>query len=90
MESLASSHPEDDVMVMLQEPPVVRPDTTQSSLQLNKSSHGESGSQAPHILYISHEPVQITGLYYGLVKFVQPIEPESDLFRVVHFNRASE
>lgn len=94
LESLAGSHPHDDVMVMLPEPVVVRslgnnPDTAPKSLQASKSARGESGSPTPHILYISHDPVQITGRYYGLVKFVQPIEPESDLFRVVHFNRAN-
>jgi len=94
LESLAGSHPEDDVMVMLQEPVVVQskgndPDTAPKSLQPSKSSHAESSFPTPYILYISHDPIQITGRYYGLVKFVQPIQPESDLFRVVHFNRAS-
>jgi predicted Abi (CAAX) family protease len=94
LESLAGSHPYDDVIVMLQEPVVVQPkgndpDTAQKSLNYRKSAHGESSFPTPHILYISHDPVQITGRYYGLVKFVQPIKPESDLFNVVHFNRAS-
>ena len=96
LESLAGSHPNNDVLVMLPEPVVVQPkgndqaDTSQSqSLQLSKSSHGESGSTTPYILYIAHDPVQVTGRYYALVKFLQPIKPGSDLFRVVHFNRAS-
>ncbi|MBW4640576.1 MAG: CAAX protease [Gloeocapsa sp. UFS-A4-WI-NPMV-4B04] len=94
LESLAGSHPHNDVMVMLPEPVVVQPSgndpgTAQNSLQPSKSSQGESGSPTPHILYISHDPVQITGRYYGLVKFVQPTQPGSDKFCVVHFNRAS-
>lgn len=76
LESLAGSHPNDDVIVMLQAPVVVQ----QSE---------ENSSPTPNILYIAHDPVQITGRYYALVKFVQPIQPESDLFRVVHFDRAS-
>ncbi|MBE9017931.1 CAAX protease [Chroococcidiopsidales cyanobacterium LEGE 13417] len=77
LESLAGSHPHDDVIVMLQEPVVVQ-------LQ------GNNPDTTPHILYISHDPVQVTGRYYGLVKFLQPIQPESDLFKVVHFNRVSK
>lgn len=74
LESLAGSHPHDDVMVMLPEPVAQQP----------------KGDRSPHILSISHEPVQITGRYYGLVKFVGPIEPESELFSVIHFNRATK
>ncbi|MBD2310036.1 CAAX protease [Chroococcidiopsis sp. FACHB-1243] len=77
LESLAGSHPHDDVMVMLPEPVVV-------------CSLGNDPDTTPHALYISHDPVQVTGRYYGLVKFVQPIQPESDLFKVAHFNRASK
>lgn len=80
LESLAGSHPVDDVMVKLQEPVIVHskdedPDTAKSP---------DNG----FILYISHDPVQITGRYYALVKFLQPI-PDSDLFGVVHYNQAS-
>ncbi|BAZ08487.1 hypothetical protein NIES4071_02920 [Calothrix sp. NIES-4071] len=76
LESLAGSHPDDDVMVMLPEPVVVQ----------HKSNEGD---ETPPILYISHEPIQITGRYVGLVKFIQPIGSGSDKFRVVHFNRVS-
>ena len=45
----------------------------------------------PHsVLRISREPVQITGRYYGLVRFVEPVESTHDLFEVVHFNPASK
>ena len=83
LESLAGSHPNDDVVVMLQEPIVVhdQADTPQRD--------AESGSSTPYILYITRVPVQITGRYYALVKFVHQTKPGSDLFRVVHFNRAS-
>lgn len=91
LESLAGSHPVDDVMVMLPQPVVVHSkendlDAAQKSLY-SKSS--QNNGFASHILYISHEPVQITGRYYALVKFVQPIEG-NELFSVVHFNRASK
>jgi predicted Abi (CAAX) family protease len=39
------------------------------------------------ILRISREPVQISGLYYGLVRFVAPVD--ADRYRVVHFSAAS-
>ena len=56
----------------------------------------EKGDDRP-IITISHEPVQITGRFYGLVKILQPLSsiPNKDLdsqfvqFRVVHFNRSS-
>lgn len=66
LESLAGARPNDDVIVMLQDPVV-----------------------AAATLFITHEPVQITGRFYGLVKILQPVREESDQFRVVHFNRAS-
>ena len=39
------------------------------------------------LLYIEREPVQISGRFYGLVKFVQP--KSGDRFEVIHFNRVS-
>ena len=72
LESLAGARPCDDMLVMLREPvEVVQPPAA-----------GE-----PTCLYISREPVQITGRYYGLVKFLAPTG--DDLFPVVHFNRAT-
>ncbi|PPS42218.1 CAAX protease [Chroococcidiopsis sp. TS-821] len=77
LESLAGSHPVDDVIVMLQEPVAVQ--------SIPNIGHANIAAYA---LCISHEPVQITGRYYGLVKFLQ-VESDSDLFRVVHFNSSS-
>lgn len=82
LESLAGSHPVDDMMVMLQEPVIVRSKDKDSDTASNKSYNDGIA------LYISHEPVQITGRYYALVKFRSPI-PDSELFEVVHFNLAS-
>ncbi|MCU0537576.1 MAG: CAAX protease, partial [Hydrococcus sp. Prado102] len=65
LESLAGSHPKDDIVVMLDEPLELTGDT----------------------IYIHSEPIQITGRFYALVKFVEAIS--SDEFRVVHFNIAS-
>ena len=87
LESLAGSHPNDDVMVILQEPVVVQPKGNEQADTPQRNA--QSGSSTPHILYISHDPVQITGRYYALVKFVQPTKPVSDLLEVVHFNRGS-
>ncbi len=92
LESLAGSHPDDDVIVMLQEQPVVQSkgDNSESqdqALQLNHSSQSEIFKP---ILHITREPVQITGRYYGLVKFLYPVESGSELFHVVHFNRTSK
>lgn len=40
-------------------------------------------------LAICHEPVQITGRYYGLVRVVEPLTATAERFRVVHFNPAT-
>jgi len=94
LESLAGSRPNDDVVVMLQDPVLVE--------------DRSRGNDCP-TLVISHEPVQITGRFYGLVKILlslvsipirdldhhstsivhQFTHRSSDQFRVVHFNRTS-
>lgn len=71
LESIAGSHPTDDVIVMLPDPVVVEQ------------------SAANRILRITHEPVQISGRYYGLVRFVRSMKPDGDRFLAVHFNRES-
>jgi predicted Abi (CAAX) family protease len=63
LESLAGAHPDDDMMVALPDPVRVEPSATASH-----SSH------YPITLRIAHEPIQITGLYYGLVTFLGPVE----------------
>jgi predicted Abi (CAAX) family protease len=64
LESLAGSHPRDDIIVMLAGEVIVEPGETTC-------------------LRIRNQPVQITGRYYALVRF---ISAEGDLYRVVHFN----
>ncbi len=66
LESLAGSHPVDDLIVMPDRRVEVRED----------------------ILYIDSTPIQITGRFYALVRFVQPIAG-TDRFQVMHFDRAS-
>jgi predicted Abi (CAAX) family protease len=77
LESLAGARANDDVIVMLREPVEVK------LVKENKNS-----SKVTETLYISREPVQISGRYYGLVKILSRVE-DSDRFRVVHFNRRS-
>ncbi len=85
LESLAGSRPQDDVIVMLSEPVMVEESRTKTS-----------DNQYLTTLYIYQEPIQITGRFYGLVKFLHPIDTQTDTqnnppeqFRVVHFNRIS-
>lgn len=73
LESLAGSHPVDDVVVMLSDPVAVQRSQPTSEI----------------ILFVDREPVQITGRSYGLVQFVAPVAPDSELFGVVHFDSAS-
>lgn len=72
LESLAASHPHDDLVVSLS-------DTVQIE---------QIGDEIS--LLISREPVQITGRFYGLVKILRPIQPGSDRYTVVHYNRQSQ
>jgi predicted Abi (CAAX) family protease len=74
LESLAGSHPVDDMVVMLNDPVEVE--------------DGDNAASMTTILRIHSQPVQITGRFYALVRFVQPIA-ETDQFRVVHFNRST-
>ncbi|NDJ17989.1 CAAX protease [Myxacorys almedinensis] len=66
LESLAASHPADDLIVMLEDPVEV---------------------DLP-ALYVHHPPSEITGRYYGLVRFDGAIA-RTDRFQVKHFNRAT-
>jgi predicted Abi (CAAX) family protease len=84
-ESLAGSLPADEVIVRLPEPVDVL----------------EGGPEAPGgqvILHTPHEPVQVTGRYYALVRFLGPEAPRAtgggapapaDRFRVVHYAAAA-
>lgn len=77
LESLAGSHPTDDLIVML---------TGRIEVRQNERQHA---SDAPHsALYIRQQPVEITGHYYGLVRFDAPISG-TDRFQVRHFNASS-
>lgn len=73
LESLAGSHPTDDLIVMLPDPLPLPP------------SPAPSLSPPLPILHIHHPPTEITGRYCALVQFVAPI-PDSDRFQVRHFN----
>ncbi|ERT06889.1 putative membrane protein [Lyngbya aestuarii BL J] len=75
LESLAGSHPVDDLIIMLEGGVTVEEEPTATS-------------NYPVTLRIYHTPIQITGRYYGLIQFVRPISG-TDQFRVVHFNPIS-
>jgi predicted Abi (CAAX) family protease len=47
-------------------------------------------SQPEITLKIDREPIVITGRFYGLVTIIGEITPNSDLFQVRHYNRASQ
>jgi predicted Abi (CAAX) family protease len=86
LESLAGSLPADDMIVMLQGEVLVE---TGNHASASDTVTSPSDSRLPAtILRISQEPVQITGRYYAIVRFLEPIA-ETDRFRVVHFNPTS-
>jgi len=69
LESLAGSHPNDDLIVMLEGAIAVEPSASLSY---------------PAILAIQQQPAQITGRYYGLVRFLR--STSADRYLVAHFN----
>jgi predicted Abi (CAAX) family protease len=75
LESLAGSHPRDDLIVMLA-----------GAVEVEFEADSDLANYP--ILRITQQPVEITGRYYGLVRFIGPIA-ESDRFQVRHFNRTS-
>ena len=81
LESLAGSHPVDDVVVALSDVEGVFPTT-----EILGRAEGALNETPPWTIRIASEPVQITGRYYGLVQFIQPVEQG---YHVVHFNRRS-
>ncbi len=74
LESLAGSHPVDDVIVMLDGTITVEEDPT--------------NSHYPITLRSLYTPIQITGRYFGLIQFIEPVDG-TDQFRVLHFNPVS-
>lgn len=72
LESLAGGRPNDDVIVGLFEPVVV--------------VENQSTDERPS-LTIKREPMQISGRFYALVRFIGPVQEDGEEFRVVHFNR---
>ncbi|MBF2026243.1 MAG: CAAX protease, partial [Oscillatoriales cyanobacterium C42_A2020_001] len=83
LESLAGAHPVDDITVMLDGQVEVE-EWESEGVEENPSPHTPAPLNS-HTLYITNTPIQITGRFYALVQFVQPITG-TDQFRVVHFN----
>ncbi|WP_448562757.1 CAAX protease [Trichothermofontia sp.] len=78
LESLAAAHPEDDVIVKLAGP-----------VRVMAADEYLDPETAYPTLFITQEPVQITGRFYGLVQIGAPVAKGSDCFAVRHFNRES-
>lgn len=81
LESLAGSRPTDDMVVMLNEPVEVEE-------MASEEVEDKRTNRTAMTLRIHSQPVQITGRFYALVKFLQPIVG-TDQFQVVHFNRVT-
>jgi predicted Abi (CAAX) family protease len=84
LESLAGSHPTDDLIVMLEGAIEVE----ESGVRSQPSGVESDASRSSVALYIRSQPVEITGRYYGLVRFEAPIAG-TDRFQVRHFNPTS-
>jgi len=80
LESLAGSRPVDDMVVML--------DGQVDIQEMTDERSQNTAQRSSTTIYIAITPIQITGRFCALVKFLQPIAG-SDQFRVVHYNRAS-
>ncbi len=73
LESLAGAHSEDDICVRLE-----------GDLRLDE----QPADDGEPIIFITRDPVLITGRYYALISFVGPTG-EGDRYRVRHYERAS-
>lgn len=100
LESLAASHPVDDVIVMLDGLVEVDEGERESAGAWENERTANAVStpitlhSTPHptSLYITTTPIQITGRYYALVQVLAPVDAQEsppEYLRVVHFNRAS-
>ena len=69
-ESLAGAYPVDEMIVRLPEPVVV-------------DESPQEGN--PPILWLPREPVQTTGRFYALVRFLGPADTTKEQWRIVHF-----
>lgn len=78
LESLAGARPVDDMIVKLPEP-----------VQVAVHPPGETRAGASLTLTIAHEPIQVSGRYYGLVKFTGPVEEDGDRYWVEHYHAAT-
>ena len=83
LQSLAGAKLDDGIIVSLKEPisifDVIETPSESSSVQ----------KEHPSIL-ITEEPVQVTGRFYGLITFIQPLKEKGDEFEVIHFNKVSK
>ncbi|MCG8346940.1 MAG: hypothetical protein MI924_04085 [Chloroflexales bacterium] len=72
-ESLAGALPADTMMVRLN-----------GHVQVDEAADG-----GPPIISTSREPVQINSRFYGLVRFLGPVNVGGERFHVAHYNRAT-
>jgi predicted Abi (CAAX) family protease len=94
-ESLAGSLPADEVIVRLPEPVEV----VEAGGDGSPGERGGAAPSPPAILYTPRVPVQVTGRYYALVRFLGPEAPQApgdgapgergDRFRVAHYDAAA-
>lgn len=92
LESLAATHPVDDVIVALPEDGVTvvhgQSDAARSKDRQDYDGAINSAINSAISLQIDAPPMVITGRYYGLVQFQSRVD-DSDQYRVTHFNPAS-
>jgi predicted Abi (CAAX) family protease len=89
LESLAGARPADDVIVQLPDPVTVEWVQPSPLAPLPRGEGDRSGDRSTVSgkclrLTITQEPIQTSGRFYGLVRFVEPVDEER--FWVVHFN----
>ncbi|MBD2427162.1 CAAX protease [Phormidium sp. FACHB-1136] len=101
LESLAGARPVDDVVVQLPDPVTVewvRPsplaalpvgEGDKRLLQTQGLAQTQDLVRKPLRLTVVQEPIQTSGRFYGLVRFVEAVDEGPERFRVAHFNPAT-
>ncbi|MBD2256598.1 CAAX protease [Pseudanabaena sp. FACHB-2040] len=81
LESLAGARPLNDMVVKLS-----------GSVQVWEQRLGENEptEMGAIALHISQDPVQVSGRFYALVKFVGPVNNSLEDYRVVHYSRKTQ
>ncbi|MBD0335534.1 MAG: CAAX protease [Cyanobacteria bacterium Co-bin13] len=92
LESLAGARPLNDMIVTLPGSVQVWEQRSGTSKPAPADRSEDTGEAAPTsiALHISQDPVQVSGRFYALVKFLGPVNGSPEEYRVIHYSRKTQ